>query len=64
MLNKWSVLNPKMDDKGILEPIDGCEAYFGAKRRMEGIFVPFPILRGHFRPFSVETNQNEKEMNE
>ena len=43
-LNKWSILNQKVDDKGILDPIGGWEGYFGANRLMEGNFVPFPIL--------------------
>ena len=38
-LNKWSIFNQKVDDKGILDPIDEWEGYFGAHRWMEGIFV-------------------------
>ena len=41
--NGW-VVNQKVDDKGILDPIGEWEGYFGANRWMEGNFVQFPIL--------------------
>ena len=43
-LNKWSILNPKVDDKGILEPIGGWKGHFGDTRWMKGNFVSFIIL--------------------
>ena len=43
-LNKWSILNPKVDVKGILKPIGGWKWYFGANRWMKGNYVPFSIL--------------------
>ena len=40
-----------MDDKGILEPIAGCEGYFGVNGWMKDNFVPFVILQGILGPF-------------
>jgi len=52
---KWLKLDPKVDGEGICEPIGGWGGYFGANRWMRGSCVPFSILRGYFRPFSVHS---------
>lgn len=45
-LKKLSILNIKVDDKGILVPIGRWKGPFGVNRWMNGNFVPLLILQG------------------